>query len=130
MSTQMNESTEFRQIAKDLQLENPEIDGVALVSSDGRIIGHHWNNGTEPDKIGAVGAALLGLGKKAIQVLSSGQFLQVVLQSTGGTLAIYGAGEKAVLIVSTCKDGNLGMLNLCCRLGAARLATLIDEDQC
>jgi predicted regulator of Ras-like GTPase activity (Roadblock/LC7/MglB family) len=124
----MARQEQFLEIVQDLKSANPEIDGVALVSSDGRIVDHVWNGGVEPDKIGAVGAAMLGLGKKAIQVISNGDFLQVVLQSTGGMLAIYSAGDRAVLLVSTGRNGNLGLLNLYCRDAAIRLGGLVEEE--
>ena len=125
-----NMNTElFIDVASMLHQENPTIDGVALVSSDGRILQHQWKQAVDPDKIGAIGAAVLGLGKKAIEVLSKGEFLQVVLQSSFGMLAVYGASDQAVLIVSTVGTGNLGMLNLSCRQAAHLLGRKIADIQ-
>lgn len=117
----------LQEIFQQLQSDTPEIQGIALVSSDGMIMDHYWRSGIEPDKVGAMGAALLGLGKKAIQVLSNGEFLQVVIQSSGGMLGVYGCGERAVLIANMSKEGNLGQLNLYCRRAAARIAEVIKQ---
>lgn len=118
----------FQNIATDLRRQNINIDGVALVSSDGRILQHNWGNAIDPDKIGAIGAALLGLAKKTIQILSNGEFHQVVLQSSQGMLAVYSAGDQAVLLVSTIGLENLGMLNLSCRQAARLLAQAMDNE--
>jgi uncharacterized protein len=111
-----------------IQIEIPDVTGYALVSSDGRIIHHDWSGSTvDSGKIGAIASALLGLGKKSIEILSSGNFQQVVLQSSEETICVYGAGARTVLIVSMKNTGSLGMLNHVCRLKAAEIEALMPE---
>lgn len=110
-----------------LRSEVPQVDGLAVVSSDGRIIRHDWRNAVDaatPDKLAAIASALLGLGRKTIEILSTGNFLQVMLQSTDGVISVYSAGAKAVLIVQMEQSGSLGMLNLRARQAATDLETL------
>jgi predicted regulator of Ras-like GTPase activity (Roadblock/LC7/MglB family) len=108
----------LQQIFVSLRNNVPEIDGISVVTSDGKVVDAQWASNIEIDKVGAVGSALLGLGKKAIEILSRGGFLQVVLQSTEGMLSVYGAGEQMVLIIHMSNTGNLGMLNLYARKAA------------
>lgn len=89
----------LQEIFATLRSDVPEIDGMSIVTSDGKVIDAQWSNSVEIDKVGAVGSALLGLGKKAIEILSRGDLLQVVLQSTEGMLSVYSAGDRSVLIV-------------------------------
>ncbi|MFA6457433.1 MAG: roadblock/LC7 domain-containing protein [Bacteroidota bacterium] len=125
----MMEKQFLHQVFQQLQNDVPEIDGLSVVTSDGKVIDAQWSNNIEIDKVGAVGSALLGLGKKAIEILSRGGLLQVVLQSTEGMLSVYSAGSHSVLIIHMSNAGNLGMLNLYARKAAATIAeTLKDED--
>ena len=114
-------------ILRSLENDIPQLNGVALISADGRVLSHYWHGDLDPDKIGAIGAALLGLGKKAIEILSRGDFLQVILQSSEGMLGIYGAGEKAVMIVNVTKECNLGLLNLYAHQLAEKITPTIDQ---
>lgn len=113
-----------------LRKEVPDIMGLALVSSDGRIIDHDWQSqDMEPDKIGAIASTLLGFGKKTIEILSTGKFLQVLLQSTDATIGVYSAGPRLVLIVSMKQSGNVGILNLQSRKKAAEIAVLFQNEE-
>ncbi|MFA5833050.1 MAG: roadblock/LC7 domain-containing protein [Bacteroidota bacterium] len=118
----------LQQVFKQLQSDVPEIDGMSVVSSDGKVIEAQWSSTIEIDKVGAVGSALLGLGKKAIEILSRGELLQVVLHSTEGMLSVYSAGDRSVLIVHMSNAGNLGMLNLYARTAASSIAANLREE--
>ncbi|MFA6467557.1 MAG: roadblock/LC7 domain-containing protein [Bacteroidota bacterium] len=118
----------LRGIFQQLQTDVPEIDGLSVVTSDGKVIDAQWSNNIEIDKVGAVGSALLGLGKKAIEILSRGGLLQVVLQSTEGMLSVYSAGSRSVLIIHMSNEGNLGMLNLYARTAATAIADSLKEE--
>ncbi|MCK9408083.1 MAG: roadblock/LC7 domain-containing protein [Bacteriovoracaceae bacterium] len=119
----------LRLVFNQLQNDVPEIDGMSVVTSDGKVIEAQWSNNIEIDKVGAVGSALLGLGKKAIEILSRGELLQVVLHSTEGMLSVYSAGERSVLIVHMSNAGNLGMLNLYARKAASTIAEQMRNEE-
>lgn len=121
--------TEVLGILSSLQTELPDVLGYALVSSDGRIIHHNWKGSSNVDtgKIGAIASALLGLGKKSIEILASGDFQQVVLQSTEEMVCVYSISSRTVLIVSMNNTGNLGMLNHVCRKKAKEIEALTEE---
>ncbi|MBC8043819.1 MAG: roadblock/LC7 domain-containing protein [Rhizobacter sp.] len=118
------------EILSSIQAELPDVSGYALVSSDGRIIHHDWKGSSvDTGKIGAIASALLGLGKKSIEILASGDFQQVVLQSTEETICVYSAGSRTVLIVSMNNTGNLGMLNHICRKKADEIEELTEKEK-
>ena len=115
----------LKEIFKQLKNDVPGVTGIAIVSSDGRILAHDWHSKElEPDKLGAIGSTLLGFGKKTIEILSTGHFLQVLLQSTDGTVGVYSAGPKMVLMVSMGKEANHGILNHQSRRRAQEIADL------
>ncbi len=118
---------QLKDIFAALRKEIPEINGMAIVSSDGKVISHDWQlSPIEPDMIGAVAAAILGLGRKTVKVLAKGDFMHVILESTNGTISVYGAGPRAVLIVGMNKDANIGLLNLLARIATARIAKMLE----
>ncbi len=115
-------------IFNNLQSAIPEIEGIAAVTSDGRILSHTWKvHSVEPDKVAALAAAMLGLGKKTIQILTTGDFQQVAVQSTTGIISIYAAGGRSVLIVQVAKAENLGIVNLYAREAAKKIETILAE---
>ncbi|NTW50222.1 MAG: hypothetical protein HGB19_10940 [Chlorobiales bacterium] len=123
-------SEKLKEFFTNLRKEVPDIMGLALVSSDGRIIEHDWRaQDMEPDKVGAIASTLLGFGKKTIEILSTGKFLQVLLQSTDATIGVYSAGPRLVLIVSMKQSGNVGILNLQSRKKAAEISVLFQNEE-
>ncbi len=95
-----------------LKSEIPAIAGLALVSADGRVLFQAWNDAISSDKAGAVSAAILGLGKKTIEVCSEGEFRAVVVQSSLGCISVYRSGDEAVLVALMNGHADLGLLNI------------------
>lgn len=115
-------------LLQELRAEVKEVKGYAIVSSDGRVLYSDWHDqSTDAGKIGAIASALIGLGRKSIEVLAEGDFQQVVLQSSSNAICVYSAGPFAVLIVSMDANGNLGMLNILARRKAAEISDLIGK---
>jgi|GEM_PF-2005442 len=119
-------SAKISSIFSHLKTDIPGINGLALLSSDGRILAHDWpGKSLEPDKLGAIGSTLLGFGKKTIEILSTGHLLQVLLQSTESTIGVFSAGPQMVLMVSMGQDSNIGILCHQSRKKAEDIAKLI-----
>ncbi len=113
MDTEKKElvASKVSSIFNHLKNDIPGIKGLALVSSDGRILAHDWpGKSLEPDKLGAIGSTLLGFGKKTIEILSTGQLHQVLLQSSDGSIGVFSAGPQMVLMVSMGQESNIGIL--------------------
>jgi predicted regulator of Ras-like GTPase activity (Roadblock/LC7/MglB family) len=123
----MDTPLSLQSLFSSLRAEIKEINGLAVVSSDGRVIASDWHSGgVDVGKIGAIASALLGLGKKSVEILSEGEFQQVVLQSSSNVVSVYSAGAFAMLIASMSNTGNLGMLNILAKRKAAEISTLIN----
>jgi uncharacterized protein len=127
----MNETAiqELSHLFQALRREVPSVAGLALVSSDGCVVHQDWHDAMEADKAGAITAALLGLGKKAIDVCSAGEFQTVVVQSTTSAICVYGAGEEAVLMALLTGHAELGLLNYQARATCRLIALLLAGDQ-
>jgi uncharacterized protein len=117
----------FSHIFSPIRTEIPEVNGLAVVSSDGRILANDWNNsGVDSGKLGAIASALLGLGKKSVEILADGDFQQIVLQSTASVVSVFSAGRFGVLIVSMSAKGNMGLLNIHARQKSAELSRILE----
>lgn len=88
----------------------PDIEALALVSSDGLPIESALPAGMEEDRVAAMGAALLSLGERAAEELERGKMEQVVVRTESGDVILTAVGEDALLLSLMKKDAKLGMI--------------------
>src|SRR5260221_4334107 len=93
------------------QLENlrnaiPELKGVLLASNEGLPIAHSLSNGSDPNRVAAMAAAASSLGRRISDSMSVGTLGEVSIQAEEGSLFVYSAGSKAVLVVLSPQGGN------------------------
>jgi len=93
-----------------LQMSSRDIQGCAVVSSDGQMVACSLKPGTDPDRVGAMSAAVQKLGKEAARELGCGALEQIMLKGDSGYVLIIGAGEDAVLSVITDAAAKLGLV--------------------
>ncbi len=98
-------------ILRELRENNDEIDGAALLTPEGLLLGHNLSNGHRPEHVAALAAPLLELGKKAAAALENNGFQELHMQGATRSIIIYNA-SKSVLAVTIKKSANLGMINL------------------
>ena len=89
--------------------ENQEIEAAALVSLDGFTMASALPEGMQEDRVGAMSAAILGLGERAATELGRGQLSQVFIEGESGYVMLIAAGDRAVL---TCLAGTQAKLGL------------------
>ena len=92
-----------------LMEENQEIDAAALVSLDGFTMASALPEGMQEDRVGAMSAAILGLGERAAIELGRGHLSQVFIEGENGYVMLIAAGDRAVL---TCLAGTQAKLGL------------------
>ena len=67
-----------------LQMSSRDIQGCAVVSSDGQMVACSLKPGTDPDRVGAMSAAVQKLGKEAARELGCGALEQIMLKGDSG----------------------------------------------
>jgi predicted regulator of Ras-like GTPase activity (Roadblock/LC7/MglB family) len=92
-----------------LMEENREIEAAALVSLDGFTMASALPQGMQEDRVGAMSAAILGLGERAATELGRGHLSQVFIEGESGYVMLIAAGDRAVL---TCLAGTQAKLGL------------------
>jgi predicted regulator of Ras-like GTPase activity (Roadblock/LC7/MglB family) len=102
----------------------PDLKGVLLASNEGLPIAHSFNNGTDPNRVAALAAAVSTLGRKITDNLASGALGEITVQAAEGALYVYSAGPKAILAVVTAQGANTGLIHLEARQTAKDIAEL------
>ncbi len=110
---------------RDLQASTPDIEGSAVVSSDGLIMASSLPPGAEEDRVSAMSAAMLSLGERIASELGRGVLEQVYVRGESGYVVLRAVGEEAVLTVLARDAVKLGLLLLDMRRAADDLAEIV-----
>ncbi len=94
----------------DLMNENVDIQAAALVSLDGFTMASALPEGMHEDRVGAMSAAILGLGERAAAELGRGSLSQVFIEGDGGYVVLIAAGSRAVLTALADREAKLGLV--------------------
>ena len=94
----------------DLMADSPDIQAAALVSMDGFTMASALPEGMQEDRVGAMSAAILGLGERAATELGRGHLTQVFIEGDDGYVVLVAAGERAVLTTLTQAGSKLGLV--------------------
>src|SRR6201996_7797467 len=83
--------------------------GSIAATSDGLVFAHDVP-GLEPSQIAAISAATLALARRATLTTGCGSFREAVARGNDGYLAVYAAGDTAIVAVIGTSSLNVGML--------------------
>lgn len=93
-----------------LMSESHDIQAAALVSMDGFTMASALPEGMQEDRVGAMSAAILGLGERAAAELGRGQLTQVFIEGDDGYVVLIAAGKRAVLTALAQTEAKLGLV--------------------
>lgn len=93
-----------------LMREDTDIQAAALVSLDGFTMASALPQGMQADRVGAMSAAILGLGERAATELGRGHLSQVFIEGESGYVVLLAAGDHAVLTAMAGADAKLGLV--------------------
>lgn len=94
----------------DLMVGSPDIQAAALVSMDGFTMASALPTGMQEDRVGAMSAAILGLGERAAAELGRGRLTQVFIEGDDGYVVLIAAGDRAVLTTLADPGAKLGLV--------------------
>jgi len=81
-----------------------------LVSLDGFTMASALPEGMQEDRVGAMSAAILGLGERAAAELGRGRLSQVFIEGDDGYVVLIAAGDRAVLTCLADIEAKLGLV--------------------
>ncbi|WP_106399780.1 roadblock/LC7 domain-containing protein [Actinocorallia populi] len=86
------------------------VHGSMVATSDGFMVANDIPD-LEPTRIAALVATTLGLARQATQVTGRGRFSESLTRGSDGYLAVFAAGDRAVVAVLGSNELNVGMLH-------------------
>lgn len=112
-------------ILRNLVTNTPDVEGAAVVSSDGLIVASLLSQATDEDRVSAMAAAMLALGERTSRELARGPLEQVYVKGKEGYIVLMNAGEESVLEVIAGEGAKLGLILLDMKRAAAELGTVV-----
>lgn len=109
----------------DLMREDPDIQAAALVSLDGFTMASALPAGMQADRVGAMSAAILGLGERAAAELGRGHLSQVFIEGENGYVLLIAAGDRAVLTAMAEPSAKLGLVIYDMKATADRIGQIL-----
>lgn len=112
-AAQVRQATREERLAESLNAlmeESQDIQAAALVSMDGFTMASALPPGMQEDRVGAMSAAILGLGERAAAELGRGSLTQVFIEGDGGYVVLIAAGDRAVLTALADIEAKLGLV--------------------
>ncbi len=94
----------------ELMNSSQDIQAAALVSMDGFTMASALPEGMQEDRVGAMSAAILGLGERAATELGRGHLTQVFIEGDDGYVVLIAAGDRAVLTTLARPGSKLGLV--------------------
>jgi predicted regulator of Ras-like GTPase activity (Roadblock/LC7/MglB family) len=109
----------------ELMDESQDVEAAALVSLDGFTMASALPAGMHEDRVGAMSAAILGLGERAAAELGRGQLSQVFIEGDDGYVVLIAAGDRAVLTCLASVEAKLGLVLYDMRVAADHIAEIL-----
>jgi predicted regulator of Ras-like GTPase activity (Roadblock/LC7/MglB family) len=108
-----------------LMEHSPDVQAAALVSLDGFTMASALPEGMQEDRVGAMSAAILGLGERAATELGRGHLSQVFIEGADGYVLLMAAGDRAVLTALAAPEAKLGLVLYDMRESAAGIGEIL-----
>lgn len=86
------------------------VEEVALVSTEGLMIGSALRQGANEEIIAAMAATLHSLGEQAVRELQKGSLKGVFIRGKKGFVLVGKVGENALLLLLAREDAKIGIL--------------------
>ena len=123
--TMMSKPERLKSILQTLRSSLPELRGAMVATSDGLPIAQSFSDNTDANRVAAMAATALGLGKRINDTLGTGSLSEMSVSGTEGQVYIYSVGAKGVLAVVAPTGINLGLLNMEARDAAQSVASVL-----
>ncbi len=103
----------------------PELRGALIATVDGLPIAQTFSDSTDANRVAAMAATALGLGKRINDTLGAGDLSEMSVSGDNGQVYVYATGPKGVLAVVAPPAMNLGLLHMEARDAAKTVALVL-----
>lgn len=103
----------------------PELRGALIATVDGLPIAQSFSDNTDANRVAAMAATALGLGKRINDTLGAGDLTEMSVAGSNGQVFVYATGRKGVLAVVAPAAMNLGLLHMEARDAAQTVAIVL-----
>ena len=121
-----SKQSDLRLVITAIRRAIPELNGVMIASQDGLAIAHDFSE-SEAERVAAMAATALGLGKRISERTNMGDLAEAVVRGQNGYLVVYGAGADAVLVMQGPIDSNLGLMRIEARVASVEIKQLLSR---
>lgn len=111
-------------VLSDLNSSSSDITASAVISTDGLPMAALLPRGIDPDRVGAMSAALLALGNRTARELQCGELEQVMVKGKHGYILLIQASSDTVLAVTANENAKLGLILLDARRAAKSITDI------
>ncbi|GGN35939.1 roadblock/LC7 domain-containing protein [Deinococcus daejeonensis] len=125
MTATISKQERLNAVLTSLRSAMPELRGALVATVDGLPIAQAMGEGADANRVAAMAATALGLGKRINDTLGSGSLTDMSVGGASGQVYIYAAGLKGVLAVVTPPGVNLGLLHMEARDAAEHVAGIL-----
>ena len=101
---------QLEEVLKGMEEADPDIEGSALVRTDGLVMASAIHKDADESLIAAMSAALLNIGSRSVTELERGALDKVIVSGTKGDVVLTGVGGEADLSAITRSGANLGLV--------------------
>ena len=120
-----NRADQIQQVLSELVNGILDLEGAAMVTTDGLTLASALPNGSDEDRVSAMAAAILSMGERTASELKRGTLEQVIVKGNGGYVILMQAGPESLLEAISGSAAKLGMVLLDMKRAAAELARLV-----
>jgi len=120
---------ELEAVLRDLEATAGDIEGSAVVRTDGLIVAFAMPRSTDESLVAAMSAALLNIGTRTVKELARGDLEKVIVSGNKGDVVLMGAGRDSILSATTKAGTNLGLVLVEMRKTGNKLASLMTGSQ-
>lgn len=121
----MTKQEETQVILDGLRTGMPEVRGVLIATVDGLSVARSFADDMDHQRVAAMSATAVGLGKRIAETLGAGEFTETSVSGRDGNAYLYAVGSTGVLAVITRSDTNVGLLHIEAREAARRIAAIL-----
>jgi len=107
----------------------PDIIGATIARRDGILIAHALPKTTDPKKIAAMSAAIVGTSEMAAAEMGLGGFNHSIIDTRIGKMMATGAGEEAILVTLLRNEANMGLILLSVDKAVASIAGILETQE-
>lgn len=104
-----------------------QIQGSLIASSDGFLIADTLQTGDDSERVAAMVATTVGVGRRMANTLNAGELDETSITGAGRLIQLYLIGDAGVLAVVAQSGSNIALINIAARKAAKKAQSLLSE---